>query len=64
MPTIYQKKNLKAKAPFELYPEEQAQAYLEDDLKVMESGKPKLFLKNPGRPKKVKNGLAQVKFLM
>ena len=41
------KEELENKSTFDLYLKDQAQAYLKDDLKVIESGKPKLFIEEP-----------------
>jgi len=41
------KKEVEGKNNFKLYPREQAEAYLKDDLEVIESGKPKLFIEEP-----------------
>jgi len=41
------RKELEGKSTFELYPKEQAQAYLDDDLAVIESGEAKLFIEEP-----------------
>ncbi len=38
---------LKGKSLFELYPKEEAQAYWDDDLEVIKSGKPKLNIEEP-----------------
>jgi PAS domain S-box-containing protein len=38
------KEEMSGKSCFEIFPEEQAQAYWEDDLEVIESGEPKLFI--------------------
>ncbi|MEJ2250763.1 MAG: PAS domain-containing protein, partial [Candidatus Lokiarchaeota archaeon] len=38
------KEEIAGKNNFDLYPKEQAQAYWKDDLEVIESGKPKLFI--------------------
>jgi PAS domain S-box-containing protein len=38
------KEEMSGKSCFEIFPEEQAQAYWEDDLDVIKSGKPKLFI--------------------
>lgn len=41
------KEELENKSCFELYPEKDAQAYFEDDLKVISSGQPKLYFEEP-----------------
>jgi len=41
------KKELEGKSCFDLYPKEQAQAYWDDDLEVINSGKPKLNVLEP-----------------
>ncbi|MGM0687861.1 MAG: PAS domain S-box protein, partial [Promethearchaeati archaeon] len=41
------KENLQGMSTFDLYPEEQADSYLQDDLEVIESGEPKLNVVEP-----------------
>jgi len=61
MLTICKRKNSKARALFDLYPEDQAQTYLEDDLKVIESSEPKLFIEEPWETEKGKRWVSTSK---
>ena len=56
-----QKKELESKSTFDLYPEDQAQTYLEDDLKVIESSEPKLFIEEPWETEKGKRWVSTSK---
>jgi len=58
---VCQKKDLEGKGTFELYPKEQAKAYLNDDLEVIQSGKPKLFIEEPWETKEGKKWLSTSK---
>jgi len=55
------KEELENKSTFDLYPKDQAQFYLEDDLAVIENNEPKLFIEEPWETEKGKRWVSTSK---